>query len=117
MSEPRGKRPKAKQPRVTPVPVGSGVQFTGDDETSSRLASQWKDYFAEIAERLERGDVWTFDLTLTPIEARRVAGALPRVYADQISQTPPRKRGQKPQVDYGEIALRYALAEGAQKAE
>jgi hypothetical protein len=91
--------PKKNAP--VPVPPGSGIRFTHDDDTHVARAREQKAYFKALADRVERGE------PLDDMEAGRVATIL-RLHADQIPAEQPRKRGDAPRVDYGSIAQFYA---------
>jgi hypothetical protein len=92
-----------KEKPPAPVPPGSGIPFTHDDDTHAARAREQKAYFKALADRVERGE------PLGATVARQVAQVL-RLHADQIPAEQPRKRGRPPmKADAGSLAMEFAF--------
>ena len=83
------------------VPVRPPHHVAVDRFSESAHASQR--YFAELADRIERGDP-----SLTRMDGIFAAQAI-RAYASQITLEMPRNRGADPKMDPGALAMEFAL--------
>lgn len=83
------------------VPVRPAHHVAADRFSEGAHASQR--YFAELADRIERGDP-----SLTRMDGIFAAQAI-RAYASQITLEMPRNRGADPKMDPGALAMEFAL--------
>jgi len=90
------KRTKAK---TAGTPGASGVPIHVSPEALARTAQSQREFLAELAERIERGEAIT-----NPMGQIFAAGAI-RAFADAISDAPKRGRGRPAKFASGDAAL------------
>jgi hypothetical protein len=83
-------------------PESGGISFLISDEEYASAAASQRRFFHDIADRVARGEA------LEERMHRELAAGALRAFADQIPLKQPRKRGQKPRIDAGNVAIHYA---------
>lgn len=81
----------------------TGIRFLTTAEEYARIAESQRKYINALADQVSQGK---------PLESefsREFVAGILRVFADQIPHKQPRKRGQAPIIDSGDVAVRFAL--------
>lgn len=83
-------------------PTDFNIEFLTSFEDLKRTAEGQAEFALEVAEKLQEGS------QINAFEAG-FAAAILRFWAEEMPKNLKRPRGQKPVIDPGEVALRYAL--------
>lgn len=82
------------------------IEFNTSPDDYARVAQEQREWARRMADKIERGEPLDRGLD------RKVAAAILRGFADNLPDTAPRKAGQAPKIDAGEVALQYAALRG-----
>lgn len=79
------------------------IEFNVSPEEYAKVAQDQREWARNLADKIERGEPLDTGLD------RKVAAAILRGWADNLPDTAPRKPGQAPKVDAGEVAMQVAV--------
>ena len=80
----------------------TGINFGISDDAYANLIQATRAYALEMSKRILAGD------QLEALDRKNVAEML-RAYADAMSESRPRRRGQGPKIDPGSVAMCFAM--------